>query len=143
MNLEPVSRALAAHHAYGAAAAQLAREADRRIVKRLTTGLLTGVFVILFGVLLMAFLPGKGFQTLGLVAAILGLMFTLASVTSALRRMGDAAAGPLPPALDHTAPDTARLLHEQTFDSATTSIADHTTELLNVEAKGGKPRQGD
>ncbi|HEX8119175.1 MAG TPA: zinc ribbon domain-containing protein [Pyrinomonadaceae bacterium] len=142
MNLEPVSRALAAHHAHGAAAAQLAREADRRSVKKLTGGLLAGVIVVLFGVLMMT-LPGKGFQLLGLFSALLGIVYSLASITSALRRMGDAGAEALPPALDNTAPDTGRLLHEQTFEHVTTSVTDHTTELLNVEAKGAKSRRDD
>ncbi|MBV8858499.1 MAG: hypothetical protein JOZ02_16315 [Acidobacteria bacterium] len=140
MNLEPVSRALAAHLAHGgAAAARLAREADRRNVKRLTGGLLAGVLVVLFGMLLML-LPGKGFQLLGLIAAILGLVYSLASITSTLRRMGDASAEALPPALDHTAPGIGRLLHEQTFEQVPTSVTDHTTELLNVEVKGRAPR---
>jgi Na+/melibiose symporter-like transporter len=139
MNLEPVSRALAAHLSVGgAAAARLAREAERRNVNRMTRGLLAGVIVVLFGMLLIAFLPGKAFKMLGLIAAVLGIVFSLVSVLSALRRMNDAETPP--PALDHTAPDTGRLLHEQTFDRVPTSVTDHTTELLGVEVKDKKAR---
>ena len=74
MNLEPVSRALAAHLAHGGAASKLARAADRRNVQRLTAGLFAGVFVVLFGMFLMAFLPGKGFKLLGLIASILNIV---------------------------------------------------------------------
>ena len=141
MNLEPVSRALAAHLSVGgAAAARAARTADRRNVQRMTGGLFAGIFVVLFGMLLMAFLPGKGFKVLGLIAAVLGIVFTLVVLLSTLRRMGDSGAEPLPPTLDHTTPDTGRLLHEQTFEHVPTSVTDHTTELLNVEVKGRKPR---
>ena len=140
MNLEPVSRALAAHLAHGgAASARLAREADRRNVNSLTRGLAAGLIVILFGMLLMAFLPGKGFKVLGLIAAVLGIVFTLVALLSTLRRMGDGGAEPLPPTLDHTAPDTGRLLHEQTFEHVPTSVTDHTTELLHAEVKGREP----
>ena len=79
MNLEPVSRALAAHLSHGgAAAAARARESERRNVQRMTGGLLAGVFVVLFGMLLIAFLPGKAFKMLGLIAAALGIVFSLA-----------------------------------------------------------------
>jgi predicted lipid-binding transport protein (Tim44 family) len=142
MNLEPVSRALAAHLSVGgAAAARLAREAERRNVNRMTRGLLAGVIVVLFGMLLIGFLPGKAFKMLGLIAAILGIVFSLVSVLSTLRRMNDAEAEPLPHALDHAAPGTGRLLHEQTFNHVPTSVTDHTTELLNVEAKGAESRR--
>jgi predicted lipid-binding transport protein (Tim44 family) len=141
MNLEPVSRALAAHLSHGgAAAARLAREADRRNVKRLTGGLLAGVLVVLFGMLLML-LPGRGFQLLGLIAAILGLVYSLAAITSTLRRMADANAEALPLALDNAAPDTGRLLREQTFEHVPTSVTDHTTELLHVEVKDRESRR--
>jgi hypothetical protein len=140
MNLEPVSRALAAHLSVGgAAAARAAREADRGNVRRLTAGLFTGVFVVLFGMLLIAFLPGKAFKMLGLIAAALGIVFSLVSVLSSLRRMGDANVEALPPALDHPTP-TGRLLHEQGFDHAPPSVTDHTTELLHAERKERKPR---
>jgi Na+/melibiose symporter-like transporter len=139
MNLEPVSRALAAHlSGGGAAAARLARETERRNVNRMTRGLLTGVIVVIFGMLLIGFLPSKAFKLLGLIAAALGIVFTLVSVLSTLRRMNDVE--PPPHALDHTAPDTGRLLHEQTFDHVPTSITDHTTELLHVETKERQPR---
>lgn len=140
MNLEPVSRALAAHLSVGgAAAAGAAREADRRVVRRMTNGLLTSIFVILFGLLLIAFLPGKGFKFLGVASALIGIVAALMSVLSPLRTMGAAAEAP-PDALDHTAPTTGRLLHEQTFDRVPASVTDHTTELLNVEVKDKKPR---
>src|SRR5690348_8463346 len=77
MNLEPVSRALAAHLSHGAAAVQLAREKERRNVNRMTRGLLAGVIVVLFGMLLIGFLPSKAFKMLGLIAAVLGIVFSL------------------------------------------------------------------
>ena len=141
MNLEPVARALAAHLSGGsAAAARAAREAARRNVQRMTGGLLAGVFVLLFGMLLMAFLPSKAFKMLGLIAAVLGIVFSLVSVLSTLRRMGDAGLEAPHDTLDDAAPNTGRLLHEQTFDHVPTSVTDHTTELLNVEVKDRKPR---
>ena len=48
MNLEPVSRALAAHLSHGGAptaAAAAARETERRGTRRLARGLFTGIFV--------------------------------------------------------------------------------------------------
>jgi hypothetical protein len=143
MNLEPVTRALAAHLSVGgAAAARAARETERRNVNRMTRGLLTGVIVVLFGMLLIGFLPGKAFKMLGLIAAVLGIVFSLVSVLSTLRRMNDADAEPLPHAFDQTAPGTGRLLHEQTFEHVPASVTDHTTELLGVEVEERKPRPG-
>lgn len=142
MNLEPVSRALAAHLSVGgAAAARAAREAERRTARRMTGGLLAGVFVILFGMLLIAFLPGKGFKFLGIVAALIGIVAALVSVLSPLRSMGAAAAEPPPNAFDDAAaPGTGRLLHERTFGHVPASVTDHTTELLHAEVKDREPR---
>jgi predicted lipid-binding transport protein (Tim44 family) len=142
MNLEPVSRALAAHLSHGGAtAARAARAAERRAVSRMTNGLLAGVIVIIFGVLLMAFMPGKAFKFLGVASALIGIVAALAAVFSTLRAVaGSAAAEPPPDALDPAAPNTGRLLHEQTFDRVPTSVTDHTTELLNVEIKDRKAR---
>ena len=141
MNLEPVSRALAAHLSHGgAAAARAAREADRRNVYRLTGGLLAGVFVVVFGLFLIAFLPGKAFKFLGVASALIGITAAMVVVLSTLRRMSDAGVEAPPNTLDAAAPNTGRLLHEQTLDHVPTSVTDHTTELLNVEIKDRKPR---
>lgn len=141
MNLEPVSRALAAHLSVGgAAAARASREADRSRARRMTNGLFAGLFVVLFGMLLVAFLPGKGFKFIGVAAALMGIVAALVSVLSPLRSMGADEVEAPPPALDPAAPNTGRLLHEQTFDRVPTSVTDHTTELLNVEVKERKPR---
>jgi len=147
MNLAPVARALAAHLSVGgAAAARAAREADRSRARRMTNGLFAGLFVVLFGVLLMAFVPGKAFKFLGVASAFIGIVAALVSVVlSPLRSMSnaDAAQVEVPPhALDPAAPNTGRLLHEQTFDHVPTTVTDHTTELLHVEVKDHKPRQG-
>lgn len=142
MNLEPVSRALAAHLSHGgAAAARVAREAvQRRVVRRMKDGLFAGIIVILFGVLMMAFMPGKAFKFFGVVSALIGIVAALAAVFSTLRTTsGGADAEPLPHELDATSPNTGRLLHEQTFEPVP-SVTDHTTELLHVEIKDRKPR---
>ena len=141
MNLEPVTRALVEHLSVGGAAAALAaRAADRRTARRMTNGLLAGVFVVLFGLILIAFLPGKGFKFLGVAAALIGIVAALVSVLSPLRSMGGAEAAAPPPALDGAAPHTGPLLHERTFDRVPTSVTDHTTELLDVEVKDRRPR---
>ncbi|MFL6334114.1 MAG: zinc-ribbon domain-containing protein [Pyrinomonadaceae bacterium] len=141
MNLEPVSRALAAHlSGGGAAAGQLARATEQRALRRMTNGLLAGIVVIIFGLLLMAFLPGKAFKFLGTASAIIGVVAALMSVLSPLRTMGGGGAQPTPQALDDAAPNTGRLLHEQTFEHVPTSVTDHTTELLHVESKDREPR---
>src|ERR687893_225391 len=78
MNLEPVSRALAEHLSpEGAARAASAREAERRALRRLTNGLLAGVIVIMLGVLMAVFLPGKGGKFLGVAATLVGLVAAL------------------------------------------------------------------
>lgn len=140
MNLEPVSRALAAHLSVGgAAAARAAREADRRNVYRLTRGLLAGVAVVIFGLLLIALFPGKGFKFLGVAAALVGILTAMASVLWSLRRMSDAKVEDLLPSLDDPTP-AGRLLREQGFDHAPSSVTDHTTELLHAERKERRPR---
>jgi hypothetical protein len=142
MNLEPVSRALAAHLSVGgAAAARAARESDRKTVRRMTGGLFAGIFVIIFGLLLIAFLPGKAFKFLGVASAFIGIVAALVSVLFPLRTMNDAGTtAPPHDALDDAAPDTGRLLHEQTFDRVPPTVTDHTTELLHAEVKDRKPR---
>jgi predicted lipid-binding transport protein (Tim44 family) len=142
MNLEPVSRALAAHLSHdGAQAARAAREAERRSVRRMTRGLMAGIVVVLFGVFLMAAVPGNAFKLLGVLAALLGIIAALAAVFSTLRAAGDAAPAPAPHAPEGVATHpTGRLLHEQTFEPVPGSVTDHTTELLGVEVKERKPR---
>ncbi|HJQ31872.1 MAG TPA: hypothetical protein VJ866_06835 [Pyrinomonadaceae bacterium] len=141
MNLEPVSRALTAHLSHGgAAAAAAARESERRGTRRMTRGLLAGVAVILFGLLLM-FLPGRGFQILGLWSALIGIVAALAAVFSSLRATAEAPAYTAPPhAPDPAAPPTGRLLEEQTFEPVPASVTERTTDLLGVEVKERRPR---
>ena len=140
MNLEPVSRALAAHLSLGgAAAAKAARAAERRALRRMTNGLITGVIVTLFGVLLMAVMPGKGFKVIGVAAALIGLVAALIAVLSPLRSAkDDDEEAPALSALGGAVP-TGRLLHEQTVEPVPT-ITERTTELLGVEAEERKPR---
>jgi hypothetical protein len=145
MNLEPVSRALAAHLAPGGAAAVAAREAKRRAMKRATNrlakGFLSGVVVILFGLFVISVLPGKAFQVFGVAAALIGLVTALASLLTAFRTAADLAVGPAPPALDgEAAATTGRLLHEMTVEPAA-SVTERTTDLLNVERKVSEPRR--
>ncbi|HEX8187939.1 MAG TPA: hypothetical protein VF586_06300, partial [Pyrinomonadaceae bacterium] len=135
------TRALAAHlSSGGAGAARAAREADRHSVGRMTSGLFAGILVVIFGVLLMALVPGRAFKFLGVASALLGIVAALAAVFSTLRRMNDAGVEPPPHALDNAAPGTGRLLHEQTFEHAPASVTDHTTELLHAEVKDRKTR---
>lgn len=143
MNLEPVSQALSAHLSHGGgAAARSARAAERRVVRRMLNGLFAGVIVILFGVLLMAFLPGRGFRFLGVAAALIGIFVALVSVLSPLRSMDDDAAEPAPPSQNpEGAAATGRLLHENTVEPVQTNVTDHTTELLGVEVKGRDARE--
>ena len=143
MNLEPVTRALAAHLSHGGAAAPAARAAAPNPVGRMTSGLFAGLFVVAFGVLLMALVPGRAFKFLGVASALLGIVAALAAVFSTLRRAEEAGAEPTPNALDGAAPNTGRLLREQTFDRAPASVTDHTTELLHAQIKEGRTRPGD
>ncbi|HEX8503442.1 MAG TPA: hypothetical protein VF659_22855 [Pyrinomonadaceae bacterium] len=141
MNLEPVARALAAHLSLGgAAAAAAAREAERLAVRRMASGLIAGVVVVLFGVLLMALLPGKGFKVLGVAAAFIGLVAALVSVLSPMLSAGRAGRQAPPPALDGAAAPTGRRLHGRAFEPVS-SVTDHTTELLGVEVEDRKSRE--
>ena len=143
MNLEPVSRALAAHlsHDGATAAAAAARGADRRAAQRTTRGLLTGIIVVLFGVFMMAVPLGNAFKVLGLMSALLGIVFVLVTMLSTLRvsALADAAPAP-PPQLPDVAPPTGRLLDESRIEPVP-SVTDHTTELLGVKVKDRKARE--
>src|SRR3712207_140024 len=78
MNLEPVSKALTEH----LTASGAAREAARGNAPEAMGCLLAGVFVVLLGVLLMAFMPGKGFKYIGVAASLIGLVAVLISALS-------------------------------------------------------------
>ena len=97
MNLEPVSRALAEHLSAGGAAA--AREAARGTAPEALGCLFVGVFAVLLGLLLMAFLPGKAFKFAGIASALIGLVAVLISALS-LRSTNNAAAEAPTDALD-------------------------------------------
>jgi hypothetical protein len=143
MNLEPVSKAVAAHLAPGgAASAAAARASDRRAVRRTTRGLLTGIIVVLFGVFMMAVPLGNAFQVLGLMSALLGIVFVLVTVLSTMRVSAptDVAPTPPPPRLPDAAAPTGRLLDESRIEPVP-SVTDHTTELLGVEVKGRNERK--
>ncbi|HWW76048.1 MAG TPA: zinc-ribbon domain-containing protein [Pyrinomonadaceae bacterium] len=140
MNLVPVAHALAAHLSHGgAAAAAAARESERRAVRRMTRGLMAGVIVIVFGILLLL-LPSKGFQMLGVLSALIGIVAALAAVFSTLRATVEAPAYTAPHAPDPAAPPTGRLLEEQTFEPVPASVTERTTDLLGVEVKERGPR---
>ncbi len=142
MNLEPVSRALAEHLSSGGA--PTARGAGRGTARPMMGGLFAGVIVmvILFGVLMMAFLPGKAFKVFGVATALVGIVAARAAVFSTLRtagRAGEDDEAPAQPALEGEAATTGRLLHEQTAEPVP-SVTERTTELLGVEAKDRKPQ---
>ena len=143
MNLGPVSQALAAHLSHGgasAAAAAAARAAGRRGTRRIARGLFAGVFVFLLG-LVMGFLPGAPFKAVGAMMTLLGVVFSLVCVLSTLRADATTEAPPAPPTqLPEGAALTGRLLHETTFQPAS-SVIDHTTELLGVEIRDRKERK--
>lgn len=139
MNLEPVSRALAEHRSAGGSAE--APKSARGSVPEAMGCLFTGVLIVLVGVLLMAFLPGRGFKLIGVVSAVIGLVAVLASAMSMSRQKGGAGAAATQDAPeDPAAPSTGPLLREQTFEPIPTSVTDHTTELLHAELKDRKPR---
>jgi hypothetical protein len=142
MNLEPVSRALAAHLSPGGAAlASAARGAERRVMRQRMRGLVAGVVAILFGLLLLSLLPGRGFQILGVAAALIGLVTTIMCIISPMRTAYNVAGEYAPHAPEGVAPPTGRLLHdEQTFEPVPGSVTERTTDLLGVEVKGRKPR---
>jgi len=142
MNLEPVSKALAAHLAPGGgASAAAAREAERRAARRLRNGLLAGAVVILLAVLALSVLSGKAFKLMAVVAALLGVLLSLAAVLAPLRagarREEEDAHDPGAP--DEGAKMTRRLLREEQAESHL-SVTERTTELLGVETGAPKPR---
>ena len=136
MNLEPVSRALAEHLSAGGAA----RGAARGSAPEAMGCLFAGVLIILVGVLLTAFVPGKAFKFVGVASAVIGLVAVLISALTSMHSTEGADTEALPSALDDAAPSTGPLLREQTFEPAQTSVTDHTTERLGVEVKDRKPR---
>ena len=140
MNLEPVARALAAHLTPGGAAlASAAREAERRVMRLRMRGLAAGVVTILLGLLLLSLLPGKGFQVLGVAAALIGLVAAIVCIISPMRTVYNAVGAYAPPAPDNAAPPTGRLLHEEGFEPLP-SVTERTTDLLGVEVKDRKAR---
>ena len=137
MNLEPVSKALSEHLSAGGAPA--APGAGRGAAPEAMGCLFAGVVVILLGVLLTAFMPGRAFKFVGVASAVIGLVAVLVSALS-LRSMSNNAAEAPSDAPDAAAPTTGRLLREQTFEPVPASVTDHTTELLGVEVKDPRPR---
>ena len=141
LNLEPVSKAVAAHRAPGGGSpSRSAREADRRNVQNLTKGLFVGVVVVLLGVLVVAALPGRAFKLMGVMTALIGIVFSLVAVLSSLRAVagGSDVAAPAGPDPLEGAPQTGPLLAEQHFEPVP-SVTERTTDLLGVEVKGRKP----
>ena len=145
MNLEPVSKALAAHLSQeGLPVPPPAREAERLALRRMATGLIWGIGVLLIGILLLSmtkvFALRPGYKMLGLFVTLLGTFISVLAVLwplrSAARRHSRA---PRPGALEGER-TTGRLLGESTIEPAA-SVTERTTDLLGVEVKRARPRQ--
>ena len=142
MNLGPVSKALATHFAQGGSAAPPAEEGgERRDLRRMTNGLISGVAVILIGALVLAdarlFMLRPWVKLLGSVLTCLGVFISLLAVLLPLRSSAGRRRGATLPGALEGARTTGHLLHESTIEPAA-SVTERTTDLLEVERKPSK-----
>lgn len=143
MNLEPVSKALAAHLAQGGLEAPSPeKEGERRALRRMTNGLILGVAIILVGALVLTdarlFMLRPWLKMLGTSLTCLGVFVSLLAVLSPLRCAGRWRGANLPDHLEG-ARTTGRLLHESMMEPVP-SVTERTTNLLGVEVNRAKPR---
>jgi hypothetical protein len=149
MNLEPVSKVLAAHFAQsGGTEARAvederrARDDERRAVSRMSRDLLLGVAVVFAAILLVSSvgLPALGlaYKLLALVTILLGALISTQAVLPALRSLGRRRRAARLEALEG-GKATGPLLHESTIEPVP-SVTERTTDLLGVEVNRAKPR---
>jgi hypothetical protein len=144
MNLEPVSKALAAHLAQGGLESPPAAEVEgeRRDLRRMTNGLILGVAVILLGALILTdarlFMLRPWLKLLGTFVTCLGVFLSLLAVLSPLRSAGRRRAA-TPPGQLESAKTTGPLLDEAAFEPMP-SVTERTTDLLGVVNRT-KPRR--
>ena len=141
MNLEPVSKALAAHRALDAAdgpATQAPIDAERCAVKRMTTWLTFGIGLFLVGLLMLSaskfFVLRPSFKFLSVCVIILSTFISLLGVLSPLRAAASRQRrAPRPGALG-AAKETGRLLTQGSIEPVP-SVTERTTDLLGVVRK--------
>jgi hypothetical protein len=144
MNLESVSKAMTAHLAQGGTESPpVHRDGERRELRRVATGLATGISVMLIGVLLLSiaklFGLSPSYRLFGIIGVLLGTFISMMAVLLPLRLAGRPRRTPSPGALEGPR-STGRLLHESTLEPVP-SVTERTTDLLGVEVKAVKPQQ--
>jgi hypothetical protein len=136
MNLEPVSKALSAHLAQGGEESPPAEDNKRRRdLRRMTNGLITGVAIILIGVLLLSiakqFSLRPSYKLLGIITMLAGMFVSFLAIVLPLRSAGQSGRPSTSDELEG-ARTTGRLLNENTIEPVP-SITERTTDLLGVE----------